>query len=743
MPIMPQDILQSENRPQLLAILRELGEWAALGFYEAIDLPRPRAFGRAFRRLYENMEIVIPPGKLLIPYEPLPHARNMQSHGVWFATSLIMNLHHHSGFHVAPDIVEQKKADFPQHAPAIDAIAEDLQRRLVFFGGYTHSNPDMRRIVGEGFIAMQRELDEQIAQVEADADKADPAQRHLLAALKDYSAGVLAFHQRTTTALRQAAEEHPEMQPIAQAFASCFLQPAQTFLQGFLAVNFAWMLDGCDSIGRPDQVLGRLYERDIAAGAITPDFARRLLDELFQSFERLNAWNLQIGGRTPDGRDGVNALTLEFIDACRRNHIRRPNVAFRITRDTPDAAIIRALEALREGVGRPALYNDDLYIQTLCDMNLGLSPEDARELGFGGCTETMIAGLSNVGSLEGEINFAKALELALYDGYDPIARRRVGPHTGRFTDFPDFDAFLAAVRRQIQFLTDSFVSSASAQLRRRFDEGDPKLYRTMFTRDCVKRRKSFEAGGARYNWCVVSYQGMANLIDSLAAIRSCVFQRETISKADLLAALAADYQGHESTRQRLLGAPKFGNDIAEVDSLARDIIGFAWRELCAHETPRGGRYLASCILFNTYADAGRTVGATPDGRNALTPLADSAGPYAGRDRRGPTAMLSSVTTLPLDLAIGTPVVNIRLQRQMLEQSEALQNIVSLIRGYFAKGGLQIQITVISKEQMLAARREPEKHGDLIVRIGGFSEYFTRLSSSLQESVIQRTEHGTT
>ena len=723
--------------------MRELGEWAALGFYEAIDLPRPRAYGRAFLRLYENMAILVPEGRLLIPCEPLPHSRTMESHREWFATSLIMNFHHHFGFHILPEIAQQKKVDFPRHVAVIDAVVEDLGKRLVQFGGYTHSNPDMRRVVGEGFLAMQRELDQQIAAVDREVEQAVPGERHLLAALKDYSDGVLALHRRTVAALRDAAAGRPELRPIADALAHGFLHPAQTFLQGFLAVNFAWMLDGCDSIGRPDQVLGALYERDLASGAIKPELARRLLDELYLSFERLNGWNLQIGGRTPDGHDGTNALTLECIDACKRNRIRRPNVAFRITGQTPDTAIIRALEALREGSGRPALYNDDLYIQTLCEMDLGLSSEDARELGFGGCTETMIAGLSNVGSLEGEINLAKALELALHDGYDLVARRQAGPHTGRFTDFGDFNDFLGAVRRQIQFLTDRFVVSISAQLRRRFEEGDPKLYRTMFTRDCVKRRKSFEAGGARYNWSVVSYQGMANLIDSLAAIHSCVFQNRTILAADLMAALAADFQGYEFTRQRLLGAPKFGNDIAEVDNLGREVIEFAWRELYAHEPPRGGRYLASCILFSTYAEAGRGVGATPDGRKALTPLADSAGPFSGRDRRGPTAMLSSVTTLPLDLGVGTPVVNIRLQRQLLDQPEGLQKIVSLIRGYFAKGGMQIQISVISKNEMLAAQREPEKHGDLIVRIGGYSEYFTRLSGSLQESVIERTEHGTT
>ncbi|MEI8195102.1 MAG: peptidoglycan bridge formation glycyltransferase FemA/FemB family protein, partial [Phycisphaerae bacterium] len=386
------------------------------------------------------------------------------------------------------------------------------------------------------------------------------------------------------------------------------------------------------------------------------------------------------------------------------------------------------------------IYNDDLYISTLRGMDLGLTDADARELAFGGCTETMIAGLSNVGSLEGEINLAKALELALYDGYDPVSHQQAGPHTGRFTGFATFDAFLAAVRRQIQYLTDVFAANSQSALRKRFDDGDPKLYRTMFTRDCVKNRKSFEAGGARYNWSVVSYQGIANLIDALMAIRTCVFERQTVPGTELLAALAADFAGHEITRQRLLGAPKFGNDQPEVDHLGHQIVEFAWRELYAHQTPRGGRYLASCILFTTYAGAGRAVGATPDGRKSLTPLADSAGPFSGRDQRGPTAMLNSVTTLPLHLAIGTPVVNLRLQKQLLAQAEGLRQTANLIRGYFAKGGLQVQISVVSKDDMLAAQREPEKHGDLIVRIGGYSEYFTRLSASLQESVIARTEH---
>jgi formate C-acetyltransferase len=729
-----------------LATLKELGEWAALGFYEGLDAPWPRPFGLAFRRLYENMPINLAPDRCLLPdapFYPLRHC--FTKGGAWCATALVCDFDHNRGLRVNTEVAEEKKREFPQHAAFLDAFVADLKVRLPHFGGYTHSNPDMRRVVGEGFLAMERELEGELAAVRSQGEGACAEELNLLLALQDYAAGVRAFHTRAATAIsdlarRAADERRARLEQIAAAFAEGFLRAARTFLQGLLAVHFTWLLDGCDSIGRPDQVLGALFEKDLAAGTLDLAFARGLLDELFQQFERFNGWNMQIGGRRPDGRDGCNALTRECLAACGRNRQRRPNVALRLTRETPLAALTQALEVLREGAGRPALYNDDLYIETLARMDLGLSVEDAREIGFGGCTETMIAGLSNVGSLEGEINLAKALELALHDGYDPVAKAQGGPHTGRFEDFADFASFLGAVRRQIQYATDAFVAQDKRALRERFGKGDPKLYRTFFTRDCVRRHKSFEGGGARYNWCVVSYQGIANLVDSLAALKSCVFDEKLLAAREVLDALDADFAERADVLRTLRAAPKFGNDIEWVDGLGSETLRFAWETLYQHQPPRGGRYIASCILFATYAGAGRTVGALPDGRRALEPLADSVGPVAGRDTRGPTAALNSVAALPLTLAAGTPVLNLRFQKALLQSQSGLRKVGDLIRAFFAKGGMQAQVSVLSREEMLAAQAEPEKHGDLLVRIGGYSEYFCKLSRPLQDSVIARTEY---
>ena len=701
-----------------LATLAAWGEWAALGFYGGLDLPWPRAYGLALRRLYEHMPVRVPADRLLVPVEPLPDAWTMASHRTWYATALICDVDHNRGLRVNHDVAAARKEADPGRAAQIDALVADLSARLPHFGGYTHSNPDLRRVVGEGFDAMVAELDAALAE-----SPDDP----LLLALADYAAGVSAFWEHTRDALVAAATQRRDLAPIAEAFGRCFRTPARTFLEGLLAVNFTWMLDFCDSLGRLDQVLGPLYEADLAAGRLDVDLARRLLDELWQAFERLNGWNVQLAGRTPDGRDGTNALTWECLAACRRNRQRRPNVALRLTADSPPELLAAALAVLGEGSGRPALYHDDLYIDTLLRLDLGLTPEDAREIGFGGCTETMIAGLSNVGSLEGELNLALALERTL--------------HTRGFAQMASFAQVVAALEAEITAQTEAFVATHDEALRRRFTAGDPKLYRTFFTRDCVARRRSFEAGGARYNWAVVSYQGIANVIDSLAALEQVVFTQQVATPAEVQAALVADFVGWAPLRARLAAAAHYGNDDDRVDRLGARVIGHAWRCLAAHRTPRGGRYLPSCILFATYGAAGAQVGATPDGRRAGEPLTDSVGPLPGRDQRGPTAMLGSVTKLPLTLAVGTPVLNLRLQRSLFATPDGLAAVVALVRSYFARGGLQLQLTAVDRATLLAAQRTPEAYADLLVRIGGYSEYFTRLPRNLQDTVIARTEHG--
>jgi pyruvate-formate lyase len=736
----PVSPLMTIVRPADVPALNAIGEHYAAGFYEALFEGQPQWvwFGRAIRNMYERMPINAPDDVLLLPSEPVGGAMDMEHDGYWHALGSMVSWSHSAGVGCASQLAGPLKKRHPDHADMIDRLAAEWASPLRRYGfaGYTHSNPDFRRVIAEGLVGLEAELADEHDRARA-ASEPDVKRLELYAALKDYTAGVRAFHRRVV----EAAEQRKALEPMLPHLRRSLVEPARTFYEGMLTTNWLFMLDMHDGLGHIDQYLIDLYRQDVANGEITEDLAFDLLCDMWRKFERFNGWNIQIGGTSPDGEMVANELTTLCIRVDAHVNRRRPNLALRIRPDTPHEVMVEAMRTIATGTGKPALYNDDAYIPALMDSDLGLTLEDAREYGFGGCTEIMIPGLSNCGSLEAYLNFAKSLELALWDGRDPLSGRQEGPHTGRFVDMRSFDQFYTAVKRQMDYATLQFVGWANAELERRFDEGDPHLARTLFTRDCVSNGRHFDAGGARYNWSVVSYHGLANAADSLAVVKKLVFEDRVATPQQLLDALAADWESHEDLLHQVKSVPRFGNGAAYVDSLAADYAREAWELLRRFETPRGGRYLPSCILFVTYEGAGLSVAATPDGRRSREVLTDSIGPAQGRDADGPTSMMRSVAGLPLDLAVGTPVLNIRFLKSVLDNPTSRDKVIQLVRSFFRMGGLQIQVTVIDKERMLDAQREPEKHQDLIVRIGGYSEYFCRLSPGLQDSVIARTEHG--
>jgi formate C-acetyltransferase len=264
--------------------------------------------------------------------------------------------------------------------------------------------------------------------------------------------------------------------------------------------------------------------------------------------------------------------------------------------------------------------------------------------------------------------------------------------------------------------------------------------RSLLIDDCIDRGVEYNAGGARYNWSVVNVAGLPNVADSLAAVQEVVFDTQETTGSELLQALRANFSGSEPLRQRLIRCPKYGNDQPQVDAIAADVAEHVFSEFGRHTPWRGGRFLPSCIQFTTYAREGAKVGATPDGRRAAEPLGDSVGPVAGRDRHGPTAMIKSVTRLPLHLALGTPVLNVRFSKELFESSGGRMAVRDLIRTYFDLGGMQVQVSVVDQATLVDAIAHPERHEDLIVRVGGFSAHFNSLSHELKLSILERTEH---
>lgn len=745
--------------------LLEIEEYAAYGFYKAQDKPYPFAYAHALRCLYEMQPVRIMEEYILVPSEPfymssvsygdamnggrLSHARGLDSFegGAHHAHSSIFNHFHSAGLNVYEDVARQKKEKYPQHADFIDELTKDLRARSASRSGYMHNNPDTLTVLRKGFAFMQQQIDDEIVKASAEQDSEG---LNYLYAMQDYAHGVVAYYNKHLTALEEAAKQASgdrkrKLTVILDGYRRCFMEPASDFISAFLSVNLCWMLDGCDSIGRLDYILGDFLERDLAEGRIDIALVREMLDNLWNLFERYNGWNLQIGGATPEGKDCYNALTRECLLCNVRNKTRRPNLSLRVTKNMPQDIWQLAIDSIASGNGKPALYNDELYIETLHRYFPEIEAADLTMYGFGGCTETMITCMSSVDSLGGVLNLAESLMAALFNGTNVYTGDDLGPKTGDFESFETYEDFIKALKIQIDnrivSMADGMNNGCSCGPRREAKKnlGDPRIVRSMFTQGCTENRKAFDMGGAKYNWAVVSFQGTTVLIDSVAAIKKCVFEDRTISKETLIQALKHDFKGYEHEQALLKKAGKFGNDIDWVDEIAHDLIDYTWGNTLQQKYARGGILVPSVIIFNTYEQAGKHVSALPNGRNAGMPLNDSIGAFEGADTHGPTALINSVLKLPQAKAFGTPTFNMRFSKTLTNTTEGRERLIALLISYFAQGGLQAQISVLSSEDMRAAQKEPEKYKDLIVRIGGFSEFFVYLTPALQETVIKRAE----
>ncbi|MFQ6041292.1 MAG: pyruvate formate lyase family protein [Candidatus Poribacteria bacterium] len=532
-----------------------------------------------------------------------------------------------------------------------------------------------------------------------------------------------------------------ELEEIAEI---CFKAPhygASSFREALQTFWFIHLLDGTDSPGRFDQYMFPYYKTDIENGVITKDEAQSLIDHLWQRFNDVRSWNLCVGGLKPDGTDGANDLTYICLEATKRCQKVAPNLSLRLSENSADELWMKALEVIETGVGMPALYNDDVLIPAM--MRYGITAEDARDYAMNGCSQIDIQGKSHMGLEDGEVNLLKCLELALNNGFDPfpsfggagVGKRQIGPETG--DRFASFDDVMKAYKKQVEYATMRVCNAANV-VQQAHAETSPNLFRSLFVDDCIDKGMDFKAGGPRYNHGQILTQGIANTADSLAAIKKLVFEEKAVSMAELMTALQNNFPDEEF-RQRLINdAPKYGNDDDYVDSIAQEIVEHFYTELNKHHTWRGGVYGGGSIVFTRAVSFGRHVGATPDGRRAYTILADSVGPTRGLDREGPTAMLKSVAKTPQILAQSTYLLNVKFTPSVLRDNK--EKVMALLKTYFKEGGQQIQVNVVDREMLLKAKADPDNYRNLVVRVSGFSGYFTQLSHDLQEDIIARTEH---
>ncbi len=587
-------------------------------------------------------------------------------------------------------------------------------------GGYTHSIPNFGRMLAEGLTSYKKRIETKKSET-SDAESIDLYNALLVVVDAIYAFRLRVIDHLKSTSFNDEREQNRLM--LLNAIESGLpMRPAEDFYQAMVSTTFLYALDGPDNLGRFDQFMLPYYERDIESGAITRNEALSLVKELWAYTDNCTAWNIAIGGTTRDGEEASSDFTLLCMEAAHNR--RRPNLALRIRKDTPESVWDSAIDTILTGTGLPALYCEENYIKGMQLAELNIDQSDMYDYAFGGCTELMIHGCSNVGSLEGDFNVLKLMEQFLY------------------TNLESYDTFEQLLSAFESSLSDSIQDTVSwmnhNQLMRSIY--DPLLIRTLMIDDCIDRGLNYSNGGARYNWSVVNIIGLNNVLDSLSAIHKCIYNDKLFTSSELLDALRIDFIGNEEMLNSLKQAPHFGNDDEFVNALANRLSKHIYSEFLNHKTWRGGKFLCGTLMFVTYGMHGEYVGATPDGRRSGTPVGDSAGPVQGRDTKGPTAMLRSTASLAQLYASGTLVVNLRISRKLADNKEGRSKLKSLIRTYFEMGGLQLQINVVNQDILRDAIAHPENHTDLIVRVGGYSEYFNYLSPDLKESILERTEH---
>ncbi|MDR2524910.1 MAG: hypothetical protein LBC83_01765 [Oscillospiraceae bacterium] len=616
-------------------------------------------------------------------------------------------------------------------------LREGAERWIPRFGGQSaHMTIDIDLVLQKGVRGIQEDIQARMAAL--DVTQLEDTEKYVfyescLAALE----GLVCFAHRYADAAEQRAQtcenarRAEELRAIAANLRVVPELPAQSFWQAIQAAHFvtfavsAKPFWGCSllyQLGRPDRYLWSFYEKDLAAGALTQEFAQTLLDCFgllmnTRIYAGLAA-GYMVGGR--DGKTGAvisNELTRRIIRSV--SHIRMiyPGVGFCWCPDSPEEDLRLCCEVLGEGHSHPAIFNDDVIAKGL--QFYGVPPEESRDYIQSTCVEITPIASSNIWVASPYMNLLQKLLDVLSE------------------DYPTMDALLEAYFAHIaEGVRRNLEREIRSRLQRARHARDPLL--SCFVQDCLERGSDIEQGGARYNWIMPSFVGLSNVADALLALERLVYTKE-VSWADLRAALAADFEGCDALRQRILQLPKYGNDDEAADRYVLLLTDFLNRTVRPYQEGRDAALVPSLFCWVMHDRFGCETGASPDGRKAGFPLGDGSGPAQGREINGPTAAALSATKWTHERFIGGVAVNMKFSKRMFGD-ESLPKLVALAKTYLERGGFELQINVVDRETLERAQKDPENYGDLVVRIGGYSDYFTRLSPSMQAELLARTEY---
>ncbi len=536
--------------------------------------------------------------------------------------------------------------------------------------------------------------------------------------------------------------------------------PPETFheaIQMYWFVHLAIIteLNGWDAMnpGHFDQHLTPFYEREIKAGTLTRDRAKELLSCFWikvnnhpappkvgitaaESGTYNDFTNINIGGLTKEGKNGVSEVSYIMLEIIEELHILQPGSSIHISNLTPDKFLEKGCKVIRCGYGYPSVFNTDVYIKEL--ERQGKTHEDALEGGCSGCIEVGAFG-KEAFLLTGYLNVPKILEITLNNGFDPVKGKEVSIKTGDPLHFKNFEELYEAFCKQVDYVVKQKIA-VSNYIDRMFALYSPAPFLSVVIDDCIKNGRDYYNGGPRYNTSYIQCTGLGTVTDSLSAIKKHIFEDKSIELGALLNALRDDFSGEERLRQLLLNkTPFFGNDNEYADSLAVRVYDDLFRAIDGNPNIKGGKYHMNMLSTTCHIYFGKVLGATPNGRRARMPISDGTSPSQGCDRRGPTSVIKSLSKLDQVKSGGT-LLNQRFVPALLKRDQDIVKLCALIRSYFRLGGHHIQFNIVDTATLRDAQKYPENYRDLMVRMAGYSDYFNDMNRDYQEEIIERTEN---
>lgn len=552
------------------------------------------------------------------------------------------------------------------------------------------------------------------------------------------------------------------MYKVAKNCKNLATRPAESFHEAVQAIWFLFVILHMESNassfspGRMDEFLYPYYKRDVDNGVINNEKALEIIECLWLKFNQIVylrnshsakffagfpiGFNIAIGGKDEKGNDYYNELSFLFLKAQEHLGLPQPNLSVRLHKKTSEELLKESIKVVARGSGMPQFFNDEAVIPSIIE--LGISEKDARDYAIVGCVEITTQG-NNLGWSDAAMfNLNKVLELTLNSGNCLITKDSLGPNLGNITTYETYEDLEKAFAKNINYFIYKMIL-ACEQVEKAHIDVLPSPFLSSVIDECIEKGIDVTAGGATYNLSGIQMIQIANLADSLAAIKLLVYDEKRIGKEDLLKALQNNFEGYEVIRAMLLNrAPKYGNDIELVDEIGAKWARYFNEKLSYYTNYRGGKYHTGMYTVSAHVPMGENVGASTDGRYAKQPLADGGmSPVYGRDSAGPTAVLKSVSRLDNILTTNGGLLNMKFLPEFFNTESGIDKFSKFLRTFVDLEIPHIQFNVLRREDLLAAQKNPEDYRSLTVRVAGYTAYFTELAGELQNEIIARTSYG--